>query len=66
VPTPSSPTVRSIIDRLAKLVALDGPLIEQSIMRIEKSNPEFSFLFVKNSDEYVYYQWRTYAFTQGD
>ena len=66
VAIPQSSILKRTIDRLAKLVASEGSLVEQAVTRIEQKNPDFSFLFVKNSDEYIYYRWKVFCLCQGN
>ena len=40
--------------------------MEHAIMEREKKNPEFSFLFLRGSDNNNYYRWRVFSFSNGD
>ncbi|KAF4663441.1 U2 snRNP-associated SURP domain-containing protein [Perkinsus chesapeaki] len=70
VQLPKSDRQRSLIDKIARLVADNGRNIEQvAIMRVQARYGEkerYNFLFDYDSPEGQYYRWRTFAYAQGD
>lgn len=64
VKVPSDEKVRKIIERLARYVAQEGHPFEQLVMEREAPEGPFSFLYRHDSDDNLYYRWRTFAFAQ--
>ncbi|KAL4608062.1 SURP and G-patch domain-containing protein 1 [Arapaima gigas] len=58
VSPPEDPELRTILDKMAVFVAEGGPELERKAMEDYKDNHLFSFLFDKNSREYLYYRRR--------
>ncbi|XP_018586758.1 SURP and G-patch domain-containing protein 1 [Scleropages formosus] len=58
VPPPEDPEVRTVLDKMAAFVAEGGPELERKAMEDYKDNPLFSFLYDKNSRDYLYYRRR--------
>ncbi|XP_030631427.1 SURP and G-patch domain-containing protein 1 [Chanos chanos] len=58
VSPPEDEELRLILDKLAAFVAEGGPELERKAMEEYKDNPVFSFLFEKNSREYLFYRKR--------
>ncbi|KAJ8374555.1 hypothetical protein SKAU_G00051350 [Synaphobranchus kaupii] len=56
VSPPEDPEVRIILDKMAVFVAEGGPELERKAMEDYKENPVFSFLYDKNSRDYLYYR----------
>ncbi|XP_061096141.1 SURP and G-patch domain-containing protein 1 isoform X2 [Conger conger] len=56
VSPPEDPDVRIILDKMAVFVAEGGPELERKAMEDYKDNPVFSFLYDKNSRDYLYYR----------
>ncbi|XP_035271362.1 LOW QUALITY PROTEIN: SURP and G-patch domain-containing protein 1 [Anguilla anguilla] len=56
VSPPEDPEVRIILDKMAVFVAEGGPELERKAMEDYKDNPVFSFLYDKNSRDYLYYR----------
>ncbi|KPP63076.1 SURP and G-patch domain-containing protein 1-like [Scleropages formosus] len=52
------PEVRTVLDKMAAFVAEGGPELERKAMEDYKDNPLFSFLYDKNSRDYLYYRRR--------
>ncbi|EER14227.1 amino acid transporter, putative [Perkinsus marinus ATCC 50983] len=70
VEIPKSDTHRSLIDKIARMVADNGRNVEQvAIMRVQARNgrkEKYNFLFDYDSPDGQYYRWRTFAYAQGD
>uniref|UniRef100_A0A8C9V1Q9 SURP and G-patch domain containing 1 n=1 Tax=Scleropages formosus TaxID=113540 RepID=A0A8C9V1Q9_SCLFO len=58
LPPPEDPEVRTVLDKMAAFVAEGGPELERKAMEDYKDNPLFSFLYDKNSRDYLYYRRR--------
>uniref|UniRef100_A0AAY4EL92 SURP and G-patch domain-containing protein 1 n=1 Tax=Denticeps clupeoides TaxID=299321 RepID=A0AAY4EL92_9TELE len=58
VSPPEDEDQRLILDKMATFVAESGPELEKKAMEDYKDNPLFSFLYDKNSREYLYYRKR--------
>ncbi|KAJ8387788.1 hypothetical protein AAFF_G00150890 [Aldrovandia affinis] len=56
VSPPEDPETRIILDKMAVFVAEGGPELERKAMEDYKDNPVFSFLYDKNSRDYLYYR----------
>ncbi|KAI1891714.1 hypothetical protein AGOR_G00146610 [Albula goreensis] len=56
VSPPEDPETRTILDKMAVFVAEGGPELERKAMEDYKDNPVFSFLYDKNSRDYLYYR----------
>ncbi|KAJ8277307.1 hypothetical protein GJAV_G00073800 [Gymnothorax javanicus] len=56
VSPPEDREVRTILDKMAVFVAEGGPELERKAMEDYKDNPLFSFLYDKNSRDYLYYR----------
>ncbi|KAF4681991.1 U2 snRNP-associated SURP domain-containing protein, variant 2 [Perkinsus olseni] len=70
VEVPKSDKQRSLIDKIARMVADNGRNVEQvAIMRVQARNgrkEKYNFLFDYDSPQAQYYRWRTFAYAQGD
>ncbi|KAF4708745.1 U2 snRNP-associated SURP domain-containing protein [Perkinsus olseni] len=70
VEVPKSDKQRSLIDKIARMVADNGRNLEQvAIMRVQARNgrkEKYNFLFDYDSPQAQYYRWRTFAYAQGD
>mmetsp|Transcript_3799 Transcript_3799/g.6509 ORF Transcript_3799/g.6509 Transcript_3799/m.6509 type:complete len:840 (+) Transcript_3799:199-2718(+) len=66
VKVPSHSRQQHVIDVMAKYVVQDGCPFEQTIMKLERSNPDFSFLFETDSPAHLYYRWRLVSLANGD
>uniref|UniRef100_A0A8C7LC27 SURP and G-patch domain-containing protein 1 n=1 Tax=Oncorhynchus kisutch TaxID=8019 RepID=A0A8C7LC27_ONCKI len=55
---PEDPDTRLILDKMAAFVAEGGPELERKAKENYKDNPVFSFLYDKNSRDYLYYRKR--------
>ncbi|XP_056149053.1 SURP and G-patch domain-containing protein 1 [Lampris incognitus] len=62
VSSPEDPDTRLILDKLASFVAEGGPELEKKAKEDYKDNPVFSFLYDKNSRDYLYYRKRVAEF----
>ncbi|KAJ8011630.1 hypothetical protein DPEC_G00060260 [Dallia pectoralis] len=58
VSPPEDPDTRLILDKMAAFVAEGGPKLERKAKEDYKDNPVFSFLYDKNSRDYLYYRKR--------
>uniref|UniRef100_A0A8C8LQE5 SURP and G-patch domain containing 1 n=1 Tax=Oncorhynchus tshawytscha TaxID=74940 RepID=A0A8C8LQE5_ONCTS len=58
VSPPEDPDTRLILDKMAAFVAEGGPELERKAKENYKDNPVFSFLYDKNSRDYLYYRKR--------
>ncbi|XP_012988470.2 SURP and G-patch domain-containing protein 1 isoform X2 [Esox lucius] len=58
VSPPEDPDTRLILDKMAAFVAEGGPELERKAKEDYKDNPVFSFLYDKNSRDYLYYRKR--------
>lgn len=56
VPPPEDPELRLVLEKMAVFVAEGGPALEKKAMEDYRDNPLFSFLFEKNSKDYLYYR----------
>ncbi|XP_028672064.1 SURP and G-patch domain-containing protein 1 [Erpetoichthys calabaricus] len=56
VSPPEDCETRTILEKLAQFVAEGGPELEQKAKEDYKDNPAFSFLYDKNSRDYLYYR----------
>lgn len=55
---PESPFLRQTIDQIAKYVAKHGIIFEYLLLKREKENPTFRFIYDKNIEAYHYYRWK--------
>ncbi|KAM4605031.1 SURP and G-patch domain-containing protein 1 [Polymixia lowei] len=62
VSPPEDPDTRLILDKMASFVAEGGPELERKAKEDYKDNPVFSFLYDKNSRDYLYYRKRVAEF----
>ncbi|CAL8281562.1 unnamed protein product [Lota lota] len=58
VSPPEDPDTRLILDKMASFVAEGGAELERKAKEDYKDNPVFSFLYDKNSRDYLYYRKR--------
>ncbi|KAM9428806.1 SURP and G-patch domain-containing protein 1-like isoform 1-T1 [Salvelinus alpinus] len=58
VSPPEDPDTRLILDKMAAFVAEGGPELERKAKENYTDNPVFSFLYDKNSRDYLYYRKR--------
>ncbi|CAL8345559.1 unnamed protein product [Merluccius merluccius] len=58
VSPPEDPDTRLILDKMASFVAEGGAELERKAKEDYKNNPVFSFLYDKNSRDYLYYRKR--------
>ncbi|KAG8347557.1 putative RNA-binding protein [Trypanosoma vivax] len=59
--------VMAFIDLVAFYVMHGGPTAEEEIMKRERNNPHFAFLYARwNDPMQLYYRWRLYSLLQGD
>eukprot|EP00240_Pyramimonas_obovata_P002804 CAMPEP_0118921002 /NCGR_PEP_ID=MMETSP1169-20130426/411_1 /TAXON_ID=36882 /ORGANISM="Pyramimonas obovata, Strain CCMP722" /LENGTH=760 /DNA_ID=CAMNT_0006861649 /DNA_START=161 /DNA_END=2439 /DNA_ORIENTATION=+ len=66
VVVPENLRQKHVIDVVAKYVLQDGCPFEQTVMKLERSNPDFAFLFAPESPEHEYYRWRIFSMANGD
>ncbi|KAM3136687.1 U2 snRNP-associated SURP domain-containing protein [Paramecium bursaria] len=68
-------SLRTIIDRLARIIVYEGSGFENALIEREANNPLFAFLSIvilnqifqhKACDEQEYYKWRVYSLMNGD
>ncbi|CEP00051.1 hypothetical protein PBRA_007785 [Plasmodiophora brassicae] len=62
---PASHQVRAAIERLAPYAARNGPQFESMLMREQRSNPEFRFLFEAGSPDNLYYRHLVQQYSAG-
>lgn len=62
VSPPEDPDTRLILDKMASFVAEGGTELEKKAMEDYKDNPVFTFLYDKNSRDYLYYRKRVAEF----
>ncbi|KAM6948462.1 SURP and G-patch domain-containing protein 1 [Aplochiton taeniatus] len=62
VSPPEDHDTRLILDKMATFVAEGGPELERKAKEDYKDNPVFSFLYDKNSRDYLYYRKRVAEF----
>lgn len=66
VTIPENQRIKEIIDKVAKIVAEEGYLVEKYLLEKESNYSDFHFLIYQGSLENIYYRWRVYSFIQGD
>ncbi|CAD5234347.1 unnamed protein product [Bursaphelenchus xylophilus] len=55
-----------LIHRTIEFLIREGPMFEALIMKKERNNPVFRFLFDNNHPTHVYYRWRLYSVLNGE
>lgn len=66
VTIPLDKKILLIIHRMIEFVIREGTSVETMIMRKERNNPLFQFLFDNQSSMHTYYRWKLYSVLHGE
>ncbi|CAD5229475.1 unnamed protein product [Bursaphelenchus okinawaensis] len=66
VVTPTEKPLLFLIHRVIEFLIREGPMFEALIMKRERTNPMYRFLFDNTHPTHVYYRWRQYSVLNGE